>query len=101
MVKVAQIHEVPDGGVKRVLVKRKPIAIFNIGGQIYAISDTCSHAEASLAEGEINTENCTVACPLHGAIFSIKTGDALTLPAVSPLERYQVTIENESIMLEV
>lgn len=100
LVKVAETHEIPDGGVRRVLYKRHPIAVFNCGGEYYAIDDTCSHAEASLAEGK-RLDGCKVACPLHGAQFDIKTGAALTFPAVAPVETYKVTLDGTAIMLEV
>lgn len=100
LVKVAETADIPEGKAKRVIVKRQPIAIFNCSGQFYAIEDTCSHADASLAEGEIH-DGCKVACPLHGALFDIKTGAALSFPAVSPVERYKVTVEGTAIMVEV
>lgn len=99
LVKVAEVGEIPEGRCKRVLVKRHPIAIFHVDGGFYAIDDTCSHAEASLSEGQIM--GCQVACPLHGARFDIKTGEALTFPAVTPVETYKVVIEGSTIMLEV
>jgi len=101
IVKAAEVHEISDGKGKRVLIKRRPIAIFNCNGKYYAIDDTCSHADASLAEGEFLHDNCQVACPLHGARFDIKTGEALSLPAVTPVETYKVTIEGSAIMVEV
>lgn len=100
LVKVAETAEIPVGKVKRVLIKRHPIAIFNCGGEYFAIDDTCTHADASLAEGEILDE-CRVACPLHGAEFDIRTGEALTLPAVTPVETYKVTVDGTAIMVEV
>lgn len=100
LVKVAEVNEIPVGGCKRVLIKRHPIAVFNIEGEYYAIDDTCSHADASLAAGRI-VDGCKVACPLHGALFDIKSGKALTLPAVSPVETYKVTVEGTAIMVEV
>ena len=101
LVKVAETHEIPEGKSKRVLIKRQPIAIFNCEGTYYAIDDTCSHADASLAEGEVLRDKCQVACPLHGARFDIKTGQALSLPAVSPVETYKVTVDGTAIMVEV
>ena len=100
LVKVAETHEIPEGKAKRVLVKRQPIAIFHCDGAYFAIADTCSHAEASLAEGQLMS-GCKVACPLHGAQFDIRTGQALTFPAVSPVEAYKVTVDGTAIMLEV
>ncbi|HYF77711.1 MAG TPA: bifunctional 3-phenylpropionate/cinnamic acid dioxygenase ferredoxin subunit [Symbiobacteriaceae bacterium] len=101
LVKVADVHDIPEGRGKRVLVKRRPIAVFNCAGTYFAIDDACSHADASLAEGEFLHDSCQVACPLHGARFDIKTGEALSLPAVTPVETYKVTIEGTAIMVEV
>jgi 3-phenylpropionate/trans-cinnamate dioxygenase ferredoxin component len=101
LVKVAELGEIPDGKCKRVLVKRHPISVFNCDGTFYAIDDTCTHADASLAEGQVLRESCQVACPLHGARFDIKTGEALSLPAVTPVERYKVTVDGTAILLEV
>lgn len=99
LIKVAETHEIPEGQVKKVLVKRRPIAVFHVDGGFYAIDDTCSHADASLSEGQIM--GCQVACPLHGARFDIKTGEALTFPAVSPVEIYTVVVQGNEIFLEV
>ncbi|HWI61427.1 MAG TPA: bifunctional 3-phenylpropionate/cinnamic acid dioxygenase ferredoxin subunit [Symbiobacteriaceae bacterium] len=101
LVKAAEVHEIPEGRGKRVLIKRRAIAIFNCGGTYYAVDDTCSHADASLAEGEFHKDTCQVACPLHGARFDVKTGEALSLPAVTPVETYKVTIDGTAIMVEV
>lgn len=99
LVRVAAVDEVPEGGSKRVLVKRQPIAVFHLEDGFFAIADTCSHAEASLSEGQVM--GCRVACPLHGALFDIKSGEALTFPAVSPVETYQVVVQGSDIMVEV
>ena len=101
VVKVGDLSEIPEGKAKRILVKRHPIAVFNCGGQFYAIDDTCTHADASLAEGEFLHDKCQVACPLHGARFDIKTGEALSLPAVTAVETYKVTVEGTEIFVEV
>jgi len=59
----------------------------------------CSHAEASLSEGDVY--DCKVECPLHGAEFDLKTGDAVTLPATKPVNRYKVNVEDGYIFLEM
>jgi 3-phenylpropionate/trans-cinnamate dioxygenase ferredoxin subunit len=99
LVKVAETADIPAGKCKRVLVKRRPIAVFNCGGEYFAIDDTCTHDEASLAGGEV--DGCVVTCPLHGAQFDIKTGEALSLPAATPVETYKVTLDGTAIMVEV
>ena len=77
----------------------KPIAIFRLEDGYFAIEDTCSHEEASLSEGEI--EDGKIECPLHGALFDIRSGKNLALPAVLPVKSYPVKIENGEIYLEL
>ena len=77
----------------------KQIALFNHEGEYYALDDMCSHAEASLSEGDVY--DCKVECPLHGAEFDLKTGDAVTLPATKPVNKYKVNVEDDYIFLEM
>ena len=94
---VAKVSEIPPGNSKTVEVDGEWIAIFNVGGTFYATSDTCSHAQASLAEGSV--EDHVVTCPLHGAKFDLKTGKALCMPAVSPIFTYLIKIEGDEIKI--
>lgn len=76
--KVARTSEIPQGGKKLVEVDFLPVAIFNIGGEYYAIEDVCTHDGGPLAEGTL--ENEEIICPRHGARFNVKTGQALCMP---------------------
>lgn len=96
-VQVATKADLPPGTSLCVTVEDKKIALFNLDGAYYAIDDTCSHAEASLSEGEIDG-HCVI-CPRHGARFDIRTGQALSLPAWAPVETYEVRVEGEQILL--
>lgn len=98
-IEVCKAGEIPDGKAKRIIVKRNPIAVFFTEGQYFAIDDTCTHAEVSLAGGFV--EECEVSCPLHGARFDLRTGEALCLPAVTPVETYPVIIDGDTIYVEV
>jgi nitrite reductase/ring-hydroxylating ferredoxin subunit len=77
----------------------KSIAIFLLSDGFFALNNVCSHEEALLSEGEIDDD--TIECPLHGAIFDIRTGKNLSLPAVLPVKSYPVKIENGEIMVHV
>jgi 3-phenylpropionate/trans-cinnamate dioxygenase ferredoxin subunit len=70
-----------------------------MGNDLYAIGDRCSHAEASLAEGEVFDDE--VECPRHGASFSLNTGEALTLPATEPVPVYNVDVEDDVVYLTI
>ena len=97
--KVASIGDIKPGKAIRVEIGDEPVAIFNIDGTYYAIGDTCSHEEASLSEGDVFGD--CVECPLHGAEFNIKTGQAKTLPAVSPVPTYAVRIEGDAVLVSL
>ena len=78
----------------------EPISLFrDDDGSYYALDDTCSHEDASLAEGWI--EAGEVECPLHGARFDIRTGKALSLPAVVAVRTYPVKVEDGSLLIAV
>ncbi|MCG5213852.1 bifunctional 3-phenylpropionate/cinnamic acid dioxygenase ferredoxin subunit [Streptosporangium sp. KLBMP 9127] len=69
-----------------------PIALFNVEGEIFAIDDTCTHQDASLADGWL--EGRTIECPLHSSCFDLRTGIPTGLPARRPVRVHQVIIEN-------
>ena len=98
-IRVAKAAELAPGSVLRVDVAGKAIAIYNLDGTYYATDDICTHAYASLAEGFL--DGATIECPLHGAQFSIKTGEALSPPASEPLATYAVRVEGEDILVAV
>lgn len=98
-IKVARLTELVPGSCHKVTVEGLRIALFNVGGAVYATDDTCTHAEASLTEGELDGHE--VICPRHGARFDVRTGRALTLPAVVPLEAYPVKMEGQDILVDL
>lgn len=98
-VPVVEFDRLPrDRGV-RVLVGDARIAMFRVGEDVYAIGDRCSHAEASLSEGEV--WDMTVECPRHGSAFDLRTGEALTLPATKPVPIYDVMVEDGTVYLNM
>ena len=95
--KVASLEELEDGGTISVEVGDDQILIANVGGDIYATDDVCSHAYAMLSEGDLDGDQ--IECPLHGALFSLKTGEALSPPASEPIRIFQVLIEDNDIYI--
>jgi 3-phenylpropionate/trans-cinnamate dioxygenase ferredoxin subunit len=98
-VQVTELDKLPRGRGVRVTIGENRIAMFRIGDDVYAIGDRCSHAEASLAEGEI--WDTTVECPRHGSEFDLRTGEPGALPATQPVPVYDVTIEDGTVYLEL
>lgn len=66
------------------------IAVVRLGGRLYAVADRCSHAKASLSEGEVIADEASIECPRHGATFDLATGEALSLPATFAVDVYRV-----------
>ena len=97
-VKVAQVSEISPGEMITVdFPSGDAVLIANVEGVIHACDDICSHAYASLSEGDI--KGAEVECPLHGAVFNITTGEALTPPAEAPIKVYQVQVEGDDILV--
>lgn len=73
-VRVLSLDEVPPGTARLTTVGEYDVGVFNVGGTIYAIDNVCPHVDGPLHGGKVNEAACTVACPLHGRIFSLKDG---------------------------
>ena len=75
------------------------VAVFRSGQDVFAIANRCSHAEASLCEGDVFDGE--VECPLHGAAFDITTGKALTLPATQPVATYRTDVRDGTVFVSI
>ncbi|MFD2474680.1 bifunctional 3-phenylpropionate/cinnamic acid dioxygenase ferredoxin subunit [Amycolatopsis silviterrae] len=90
MLRACTVDELPPGESVRI-AGPEPIAVFNADGELYAIGDTCTHQDASLADGWL--EGCFVECPLHAALFDLRTGMPSCLPAKQPVRTYEVQVD--------
>lgn len=95
---VASLNRLPDGAGMRVDAGGRRLALFRRGNEVFALDDRCSHAEASLAEGEVYGD--TVECPRHGATFDLRTGAALSLPAACPVPTYPAEVVGDDVFVE-
>jgi 3-phenylpropionate/trans-cinnamate dioxygenase ferredoxin subunit len=98
-VKVADRSEVPPGGKKLVDVDGQAIALFNVGGTIYAIDDVCTHDGGPLAEGDLRGSE--IQCPRHGARFDVRTGKPLCMPAIEPVTTHQVVVNGNDVFIVI
>lgn len=92
--------DVPEGAGKTFMVQGHAIAVFQVDGTFYALDDTCSHADASLGAGEVDSDELCVECPLHGSQFDLQTGVPRTLPAFAPVRTYPVRVEADQLVVE-
>ena len=102
LVKFGRTTDVPEGEARRFDIGGRDIAVANLGdGRFLAVDDTCSHAESSLSEGEVDTDDCTIECPRHGSTFDLESGRPLSLPATTPVRAYTVKVEDDTLLVEV
>ena len=94
-IKLAEFENSP---VSTIDINGTTVAVFKVGKDYYAIQNMCSHAEADLADGEVY--DCKVECPLHGAEFDLKTGEALTLPATKPVSVFRTEIDGDTLIIK-
>jgi 3-phenylpropionate/trans-cinnamate dioxygenase ferredoxin subunit len=100
LVPLLNLSEVPEPGAVRVDVGGLALAVVRAeDGSVHVIDDTCSHAEVSLAEGEV--EDCSIECWLHGSRFDLRTGRPTGLPATKPIAVYAVTVEDDTVLADL
>lgn len=92
-ISLGKLGDLPDGRGIRVEAAGHRVAVFRMGDSVYAIGDRCSHAEASLAEGEVF--DLDVECPRHGSEFSLVTGAPDSFPATRPVPVYAVELDDD------
>jgi 3-phenylpropionate/trans-cinnamate dioxygenase ferredoxin subunit len=97
--RLGEARQIPEGGMAAFEVEMERILVARVGGLFHAVSDVCSHADASLSSGTL--EGHAVRCPLHGARFDVRTGAALSLPAAAGVERFEVVEEEGVLWVEI
>jgi 3-phenylpropionate/trans-cinnamate dioxygenase ferredoxin component len=98
MFKACPLSQLAPGDALR-LETTPPIAVFHTEeGELFAIDDTCTHQDASLADGWV--EGCEVECPLHASKFSLRTGEVDAPPAKLPVRVHDVQVIDGDIMIQ-
>ena len=93
------IEELKPGEKMKFEINGLKLMIVNINGEAYATARSCSHAESDLTEGSL--EGCVIECAHHGAMFDVRDGKVLSLPATQPLTIYPTKIENGMILVDI
>lgn len=98
-VSLGPVTGLADGAGVRFDADGERLAAFFIDGTVHVIDDRCSHAEASLADGEVFDNE--VECPKHGAAFDVTTGAALTLPATKPVRSHDAAVVDGEVVVTI
>ncbi len=96
--KAAKLAEIPAGSIKEVQVAGQAIALANVAGTVYAISNTCLHRGGPLGEGQL--EGNVVTCPWHGWQFDVTTGKAMQNPSAG-VGCYGVEVRGEEVFVSL
>ena len=97
-IKVATRSDIPAGSMKTMSVNGKPLALANVDGEFFAVSDICSHAQCSLGSNGFLDGN-VITCGCHGAQFDATNGKVLSLPAPTDIASFEVKIDGEDILI--
>lgn len=98
-VAVAKKSEIPENGALCVQAEGNDIALFNVGGEIFAIDDACPHEGGPLSDGDVDGD--VVECPWHASRFNIRTGKVLMDPAESDVTTYNVRVSGDTVEVEI
>jgi 3-phenylpropionate/trans-cinnamate dioxygenase ferredoxin subunit len=98
-VRVCSVNDVKPGAHVRYDVDGNHLCVVLIEDDWYVISDTCSHADFSLSEGELWEDEREIECPKHGSTFSLETGEPQSLPATRPVPVYAVRVEGDDVIV--
>jgi nitrite reductase/ring-hydroxylating ferredoxin subunit len=94
---VAKTGDLSPGEMKFVAVERERIVLANIDGEFFALRDVCGHRNAPLSRGKLN--GCLIECPLHFAVFDIRTGKFVDGPDSADVPAYQVRLDGDTVYL--
>ncbi len=98
-VSVGKKSNFKDAGLTGIEVNGVPVCVARAGDTFYAFDDRCTHAQVMLSRGDL--EEREAVCPLHGARFSVETGQALTPPAVKPVRMHEVKLEGDDVFIRL
>ena len=93
------LDSIIEGKPVKLTKSGKDICVARVGNEVFAIEDNCSHQDAALSEGEQN--GYKLECWLHSAEFDLRTGEALTPPAVQPVKTYPVSVDGNNVTVEI
>ena len=97
--KLGKVADIAEGSGSMYDLGDRWIGVFKVDGELHAIDDICSHAEAYLHEGVLN--GCVIECDAHGARFDVRTGKVEQGPAVVPIDTYQIRVVGDEFEVDL
>ena len=97
LVKLCAVDEIPENSMRRFTVNGREILLARHENQFYALSEKCTHRGGPLSEGTLGES--VITCPWHFGQFDVKTGKVLGPPPSEPLQKYEVRVENGTVLV--
>ena len=97
--RACSLSDLAEDSALRVELAGRPVCIARSNGEVFAISDVCSHADVALSEGDV--EDGKIECWLHGSLFDLRTGRPSGLPATRPVPTFPVTVEGDDVLVQM
>lgn len=95
---VGPLDAFPEGEARAVGVLGKAVAVFHVDGQLFALQDRCSHGVGALSQGYV-ADGC-VECPLHAALFDLRTGEVREGPAMRAVRSFSIRVRSSRVEIE-
>ncbi len=99
--RLCAVDDLAPGTAKRFDIDGHRIALVRCAAAFYAIGDRCTHADISLAEGDVLCDEHAIECWKHGSTFSLVDGEPRSLPATRATPVYPVTVEGDDVLVEL
>ena len=93
--RVAAAKDIPSGGRLSILVDDLPSLLIRVGDEFFVVEDVCSHDGQPLTNGPV--DGCSIVCPRHGARFDLRTGKPLCMPAIEPINTFEVQVRDGEV----
>ena len=95
------IEDYVSGEARQVRVGGRVLVVVRIEQDVYVLDDRSSHEEFSLAEGEVDVHLAEIECARHGAMFRLRDGEPMSLPATKAVAHYEVTSVDGRLQVEL
>jgi len=100
LVRACGVDDLRAGGLKQVQLQNRTMCIAcTDAGEVYAISDVCTHEQGSLSEGRIIGSD--VECSVHGSRFDLASGAVTSLPAEENVETFSVVVRGDDVLVDI
>ena len=98
-VRAASLADLPAGAPRHVDAGSTPLCLVRIGDEVHAIVDQCTHQGGALSGGRLSGHR--LACPRHGWMFDVRTGQCVFPPRGTAVARYPTRVDEGGVWVQL